>query len=65
MTGAISQDRQSCQFLFLLDEKLTVEPVRCDSCASMRQREEEQARVLDAAKKFFKTRTILTGKTRF
>src|SRR5262250_3440174 len=27
MTGAISQDRQSCQFLFLLDEKPTVVPV--------------------------------------
>ena len=27
MTRAISQDRQSCQFLFLLDEKLTVVPV--------------------------------------
>jgi hypothetical protein len=27
MAGAISQDRQSCQFLFLLDEKPTVVPV--------------------------------------
>src|SRR5262250_741927 len=27
MTGAISQDRQSCQFLFLLDKNPTVVPV--------------------------------------
>jgi hypothetical protein len=27
MTGAISQDRERCQFLFLLDEKPTVVPV--------------------------------------
>jgi hypothetical protein len=27
MTGAIAQDRESCQFPFLLDEKRTVVPV--------------------------------------
>jgi hypothetical protein len=30
MTGAISQDRQSCQFPFLLDEKPSVVPVSSD-----------------------------------
>src|SRR5215467_15294694 len=28
MAGAIAQDRQSCQFSFVLDEKSTVVPVR-------------------------------------